>query len=317
MRFYKKHAGYWLVLFLCFSLITGCSEPSGEQLGSPDNIDPEYIAGETYYGRNSYTEYRPGNLPIIIGAPHGGSEKPEEIPDRTWGTTGKDSYTLELSRTFADSLKATTGKLPHLIICHLHRTKLDANRDVNEAAQGNSHAGSAWSEYHGYIDAAKKTITEEYGQGLYIDLHGQSRRPRIELGYLLDAENYVLPDSALNNELYINKSSIKALAQFATADFATIVRGENSIGSMLFAYDYPVVPCVEISDPGTEGYFRGGYSTIRHGSRDGGTISALQIELYKEGIRDTAENRARFSGICSRAIVLFFKEYYGLDLITS
>lgn len=316
MRLYKKHAGDWLVLFLCFSLITGCSEPSSEQLNTSNNIDPEYITGETYYGRNSYTEYRPGDLPIVIGTPHGGSEKPEEIPDRTWGTTVKDAYTQELARIFADSLKAITGKPPHLIVCRLHRTKLDANRDLDEAAQGNGHAGSAWSEYHGYIESAKDTVSKYFQGGLYIDIHGQSRRPRIELGYLLDAEDYALPDSALNSEVYINKSSLKALAEFAAADFATIVRGENSIGSMLFAYDYPVVPCIEISDPGAEGYFRGGYSTIRHGSRDGGTISAVQIELYKEGIRDTAENRAKFSGIYSRTVVLFFKEYYGLDLIT-
>ncbi|SVC36320.1 uncharacterized protein METZ01_LOCUS289174, partial [marine metagenome] len=86
MIIYNKYTGNWLTLFL-LSLIAGCSEPSGEQLDTIDNSDPEYIAGETYYGRNSYTEYRPGNLPIIIGTPHGGSEKPEEIPDRTWGTT--------------------------------------------------------------------------------------------------------------------------------------------------------------------------------------------------------------------------------------
>ena len=82
----KKYVFNRLMLLL-LSLIAGCNEPSGEQLDNIDNSDPEYIAGETYYGRNSYTEYQPGNLPIIIGTPHGGSEKPEEIPDRTWGTT--------------------------------------------------------------------------------------------------------------------------------------------------------------------------------------------------------------------------------------
>ena len=311
----KKYVFNRLMLLL-LSLIAGCNEPSGEQLDNIDNSDPEYIAGETYYGRNSYTEYRPGNLPIIIGTPHGGSEKPEEIPDRTWGTTVKDAYTQELARIFADSLKAITGKLPHLIVCRLHRTKLDATRDLDEEAQGNGHAGSAWSEYHGYIESAKDTVSKYFHGGLYIDIHVQSRRPRIDLGYLLDDENYALPDSILNGEVYVNKSSLKALAEFSAADFATIVRGENSLGSMLFTYGYPVVPCIEIPDPGTEGYFRGGYSTIRHGSRDGGTISAVQIELYKEGIRDTAKNRARFSGIYSRTVVLFFKEYYGLDLIT-
>ena len=35
-------------------------------------------------------------------------------------------------------------KVPFLVINHLHRKKLDANREVNEAAQGNQIAINAW-----------------------------------------------------------------------------------------------------------------------------------------------------------------------------
>ena len=41
-----------------------------------------YVPGQTYFGGSQYTEYRAGNLPIIVTAPHGGSLTPPSIPDR-------------------------------------------------------------------------------------------------------------------------------------------------------------------------------------------------------------------------------------------
>ena len=47
-----------------------------------------YVAGQTYFGRNNYIEYRAGNMPLIVSAPHGGTLTPAELPDRTYGTNG-------------------------------------------------------------------------------------------------------------------------------------------------------------------------------------------------------------------------------------
>ena len=64
----------------------------------------------------------------------------------------------------------TDANRPHVVRCHLHRSKVDANRDLGEAAFGNADAGLAWKEYHDFIDKAKRSIT---GRVLYVDIHGQ------------------------------------------------------------------------------------------------------------------------------------------------
>ena len=43
------------------------------------------------FGTNEYVEYLPGSLPVVIGAPHGGSLKPEDMPDRTEGKVMQDA----------------------------------------------------------------------------------------------------------------------------------------------------------------------------------------------------------------------------------
>ena len=49
------------------------------------------------------------------------------------------------------------------------RTKLDPNREINEAAQGNELAMQAFDEFHGFITQAKNEIQ----RGIVFDLHGQ------------------------------------------------------------------------------------------------------------------------------------------------
>src|SRR4051812_25103680 len=77
--------------------------------------------GQSYFGRNRYIEYLAGDLPVIISAPHGGRERPEELPDREQGTFAFDTNTQELARAVADELHARTGHWPHVILCRLHR----------------------------------------------------------------------------------------------------------------------------------------------------------------------------------------------------
>jgi hypothetical protein len=54
--------------------------------------------------------------------------------------------------------KDTNGKmkLPHLIICHLNRSRLDANRDLQPAALGQKLAEDAWHDWHNFIEISKR-----------------------------------------------------------------------------------------------------------------------------------------------------------------
>ena len=260
------------------------------------------------YGRNHYVAYFPGDLPLIISAPHGGSLIPSEIPDRTYGTTVTDDFTLETALAIREAVHEYTGRYPHVIVSYLKRTKLDPNRDIGEAAQGNIYAEQAWREYHGFIDRAEDSVTARYGKGFYIDIHGHGHAVhRLELGYLLSATILNKSDKSLNAGGYAGRSSIRALTYDTNHDFAGLLRGYYSLGSLLARQGIRAVPSIDEPNPGNNPYFSGGYSTARHGSRDGGTISGVQIEAYRNGLRDTPANRQKYARALTNALNQYFQ----------
>lgn len=273
----------------------------------------EYVPGRTYFGRNQYVEYIAGDLPLVVSAGHGGGEEPAEIPRRTYGTLGRDSWTQETTRAVRDSIVAYFGGgQPHVVISRLRRTRLDPNREIVEAAQGSEFAEQAWREYHRFIAIARERVAEDHGHGLYVDLHGHSHpTPQVELGYLLTGSDLSRSDTQLNAPRFPEQSSIRSLARRVDLSFADIVRGSESLGALLFGERVTTVPSPLIPDPDGEPFFSGGYSTRRHGSLDGGVIDGVQIELHGPGIRDTDRNRRRFAGALARALRSFLETHYG------
>jgi N-formylglutamate amidohydrolase len=294
-----------------------------------------YQPGHSYYGRSNYVHYLAGDMPVIFSVPHGGSLTPEEIPNRNCAgysgdcATISDANTEELALTIQKTFRSYYGHCPHVVICRLKRTKLDCNRDIGEAAVGNPQAEQAWREYHGYINAASSAIRATTGCGLYIDLHGQSHPiKRVELGYLLNAQQLTNSDAVLNHSNYAAQSSIRALAARVAVPFAELLRGSNSFGGLLLAKGYPSVPDPLMPSPwqgsapktgsGEEvEYFGGGYSTRLHSSAgQGGSVDGLQMEANLEGVRDTATNRANFALALAQVMDRFFAVHYRLDLKT-
>ncbi len=273
----------------------------------------DYVAGETYFGRNQYVEYIAGDLPLVVSAGHGGGEEPDEILRRTYGTLGRDSWTQETTRAVRDSIVAYFGGgHPHIVINRLRRTRLDPNREIVEAAQGSEFAEQAWREYHGFVKVARDRVAEDYGSGFYVDLHGHSHPiPRVELGYLLRGSDLNRSDGQLNEPRFREQSSIRSLARRVELSFADLVRGPESLGALLSGERVTVVPSPLIPNPGDEPFFSGGYSTRRHGSLDGSVIDGVQIELHGPGIRDTEQNRQRFAGALARSLKFFLETHYG------
>jgi len=278
--------------------------------------DGPYQSGKVYFGRENYIEYHAGNLPIILSAPHGGQLTPDEISDRTYGTFVTDLNTYELTKTIMDSMIVRFGGYPHVILCKLKRTKLDANRDSIEAAQENKYALRAWQEYHHYIEVAKKKITNDQGSGLFLDIHGHGKNPdgfydlRSWLGYLISSEELDQSDGVLNTNSYQSKSSISAWVDSSSYSFIEVLRGKVSFGSILDSLGYKSLPSINDLSPDGMRYFSGGYNTARHGSRSGGVISSIQIELPKPGIRD---NQSTWSSY-SKALNSTINEYYKVHL---
>lgn len=271
----------------------------------------------TQFGAQEYIEYQPGTLPLIIAAPHGGTLRPDGLPDRTFGRLAQDSFTQELAREIADTLQKQYGARPHLVICRLHRMKVDCNRELTEAAQGDPVAERAWNDFQGFIKEAKQAVQKQHGHGLFIDLHGH-RHPeaRVELGYLLTRDDLAAPDAELNTEeRYAKKSSFPRLAQSTTASFADLVRGGTSLGAFLETRGFPSIPSpVSAAPKQGEEYFHGGYNTSTHGSKDGGMICGLQIECPFKGVRDRAENRSRFAIALGQSLGQWWRAHYGQAL---
>ena len=43
------------------------------------------VASNSVQATSGYVECNPGNMDLILGAPHGGTERPSEIPERDFG----------------------------------------------------------------------------------------------------------------------------------------------------------------------------------------------------------------------------------------
>ena len=292
-----------------------------------------------------YIEYIPGNLPIIISAPHGGvkltggtvngvsypdnsttnsSSSPYYLPTRSCGTNERDDNTDVLIRQIQDEIFAQTGGYAHIIINNLNRKKLDPNREINEAACGNTNAEFFWNAWHNFIDQASASVEANFGKGIYIDLHGQSHSvPRIEVGYNISATE--LNTSDLNTSSIINASTIKNLESDNLNNYnhEELVRGEFSLGQLFqnapgtfyASNNYPgctrngengyrAVPSNSVysttnsacddTRPYNNSYFDGDYyNNRRHGSGTGtndgagggGTVDGIMTEVNRR-VRD-------------------------------
>ena len=255
-------------------------------------------------------------MPVILSAPHGGALRPAEIPDRTYGTTVTDLNTGDLARAVDSALVRLTGRHAHVVIVHLHRVKLDANREIGEGAQGDAEAELAWREFHGFMADAKNALAQRFTGGLYLDLHGHGHAiQRLELGYLLAREDLRLPDDSLDSRpAFEVASSIRTVSVRSPLSFADLLRGPSSLGGMLEAEGFPAVPSDSTPDPGDAEYFAGGYNTEVYGCRSGGQICAVQIESNRVGVRDTEENRARFAAALARVIERYLELHYQIDV---
>lgn len=286
----------WIILFL--GAAAGAAEPP------PHDI---------LFGSRRFIEYQPGALPLVIAAPHGGREKPADIPDRTQGVVDMDANTQELARAVVEAVQAAAGGRPHLVVCHLHRSKLDANRDLSEAAQGNALASQAWHEHHGFIDEACRKAVKDHGVAFLIDMHGHGHPdPRVELGYLLNAADLAQDGQVLNSPAVVQKSSLRWMVEKRGIPHMELLSGPFSLGALLEHEGFPATPSPGKPVPGTP-FFRGGYTIFRHCKAEAG-VTGLQIEAYRPRLRDTAASRQRFAEALAASLKTYFVRNLGTTL---
>ncbi|ELT88334.1 hypothetical protein CAPTEDRAFT_185278 [Capitella teleta] len=262
---------------------------------------------------------------IILSAPHGGSLIPEGSQAREAGcmgpegciytfncgeidptncgvTTVKDLNTAELAIELREFL-CDISVCPALVMNNLHRTRLDPNREINEAAFGVPEMEEAYNDYMGYLEEAQTSLKT---RGLVLDLHGHGHAiQRAELGYL------ILASQLNNDDLDPSDSSIQRLYEDHQVSFEEMLRGETSLGGYMEAAGLAAIPTPLDPKPLNDAYFTGGYITRYYGSRyDSSTAptDAIQIECSSDQRSD--EERPEFVEALGGAVVDFVQQYY-------
>lgn len=283
--------------------------PGEEEAPSPDpNPSPYPDASEwahwekdrVFYSRNKWSEVVVGDIPLIITAPHGGFLEPRELLDRDCpdASVANDANTQPLTREIREYIKNTYGKSPYIVVNHLHRKKIDQNRDLREAVCVEAElTTAAWHDFHNYIDTALWRAVTEHGYALYIDIHGHGHSiPRLEIGYRLSATDLkTLHDNpVLAGLTLMEKSSIRdvfLLFDKPRSDFHSFIMGDKAFGTLMANEGIRSVPGKQepFLNPG-ELYFNGGYNTDRYTGNDYPGVYGFQIEAH----RSVRDNRAEF-----------------------
>lgn len=229
----------------------------------------------------------PGELPIILTAPHGGEQDVPGCAVRTpVGTrfvNRPDQYTDRLARSIADELKRLTGKSPYLVMARFHRKFIDANRPAGEA-YGDPGCAAVYDAYHAAIRRHIDEIRAKHPHAMLFDIHGQA----------------TYPDSILRGTHYG-----AAVARLLARAGAPAITGTDSVFGRFAAMGYRIVPLNNTAPTDrveARGY-TGGHTVALYGSNHQDGVDAMQLEFGRDlraqtiiatTARDTAQAIAAF-----------------------
>lgn len=228
-----------------------------------------------------YLTYSRGETNVILSAPHGGGIKPINIPRRRYGNRGRDSYTRRLIQKIIE----LSPNKPFYIYSDIHREKIDLNRDIKEAAQGNKAMENVWHNWNRILDSYCLAVRNRYMRGLYIDLHSHDNNGKFQIGYGLSVKDYL--NLMKDLKVKTKHSTMFPLKPFDRIQYQSeheTLFGDSSIPHTLKKMGYEVL--VPESDTN---YLNGGRN-IREFSGDG--IGALQIEAPISVLRDDLDGVA-------------------------
>lgn len=141
-----------------------------------------------------------GTLPVILSAPHGGTNDIPGVPPRQgagipFGSNGffphRDGGSEELAAALDVAIEAKTGKRPYFVSAKFHRKYLDANRPP-EFAYEHPKARPAYDAYRGTLAAYCKEVRKMHGRGLLLDVHTQGVMPGTVMRGTVDGKTVAL-----------------------------------------------------------------------------------------------------------------------------
>ena len=86
----------------------------------------------------------------------------------------------------------------------------------------------------------------------------------------------------------------------------------SGVGAMFETEGYRAVPSPKQPVPGDDKYYRGGYITQIHGSREGGLVDAVQVEVPGEIRYGEEEERTKYGQAVARILTQYMNLYYQL-----
>ncbi len=208
----------------------------------------------------------PGELPVILTAPHGGTRDVAGCAVRT--PVGKrfvnrpDQNTDQLALGIAAELQRLTGKKPYLVLARFHRKYIDANRSAAEA-YGDAGCKADYDDYHATIRRFVDEVRARHPNAMLFDIHGQA----------------AYPDAILRGTHHGT-----AVARLLARAGATAVTGPDSVFGRFAAMGYRIVPSNDASPtdrieaPG----YTGGHTVALYGSRNTEGIDAMQLEFGRD-----------------------------------
>ena len=250
------------------------------------------------------------------------NNSPSEISNRTYGVSVTDSNTIELGIAIRNYFYSNYNIRPYVIINNLKRTKLDANRDRIEAAQGNIYAERAFDEFHFYIEKAREDIITKFGTGVLFDIHGHGINPdgfndlRTWIGYLLTSDELDNSNDYIDKNISINDVSIYSLLNSSGQSLSELLSGPSSLGALFEDNNYTALPSPQSRSPEGMRYFSGGYNTFRYGTNRNFNFSSIQLEFPFQGLRDTPQSRNLFAATFVDLVQEYFLVHLNIDLFS-
>ena len=310
------------IILLFLFLFIGCGESGRATQSVLPTPEVTYTPGDIITDSQGYISYRVGNMPIIITVPHDGTLTPSTFPNRT-GSSARAENTRKVAEQFAYFFNANSnGLYPHIIYNNISRSKLDPDLNQMDGAQGNSYANLSYGTYHSFLQTAIDSVEAYFDTGILLNLveHNHSNQ-KVELGYLLSASDLDLTNLQLNS--YSAQSSVSQIADISTSSFAEVIRGYNSLGTLIVgrsytsndvAYSFEAVPTLDNPTIGSTDYSSGGYTIAQYGSSNGGKINGIDVATPFAGFRDNANAYRALAVILEESVKIFYQENLGVIL---
>jgi N-formylglutamate amidohydrolase len=233
---------------------------------------------------------QPGTLPVILSAPHAGTRSIRECPDRKGlnvlqFVTVIDTRADLVATKVVAALQKKIKTKPYLVVAHFLRKQVDANRPASGAYESPI-AKPYYDAYHKALKEYRDTIQKNWGRGLLLDIHGQAA------------------DSATIFRGTNNGKTVRHLLDRFGREALT---GPNGILGHLEANGCKISPAGAKNLEAEDRRFTGGYIVATYGSKDAGSVDAIQLELG--GSLRTLKGSDEFADKLADAIIAFSKEF--------